>query len=104
MRPITKTLSATGYTEWIPVDYTLSAFNVGIQVLPTVGASVIWSVQTTLEDPFTNLIPRPIQADGILKTGIDYAQGNITTPCRAVRLAATIVSGSVDFTVVQGRR
>lgn len=104
MRPTTKTISATGYTEWIPVDYTLSAFNVGVQIMPSVGASVIWSVQTTLDDPFTTLIPKAVQAEGNLKTGIDYAVGNITNPCRAVRLAATVSSGTIDFTVVQGRR
>jgi hypothetical protein len=104
MRPTTKTISATGYTDWIPVDYVMSAFNVGIQVMPSTGADVIWSVQTTLDDPFTTLIPRAVPAQDNLKTGTSYEIGNITTPCRAVRLACTIASGTIDFTVVQGRR
>jgi hypothetical protein len=104
MRPTTKTIQVTGYTDWIPVDYTLSAFNVGVQVMPSVGASVVWSVQTTLDDPYTTLIPKAVPAPDNLKTGTDYAIGNIVTPCRAVRLAATIASGTVDFTVVQGRK
>lgn len=104
MRPITKTISVTGYTDWIPVDYTQSAFNVGIQVMPSVGASVIWSVQITSDDPYTTLIPRAVPASEPLKTGADYAIGNISTPCRAVRLAATIASGTIDFTIIQGRR
>ncbi len=104
MRPITKTISATGYTDWIPVDYTLSAFNVGVQVMPSTGADVIWSVQTTLDDPFTTLIPKAVPAKDPLTTGTGYEIGNIQTPCRAVRLAATIASGTIDFTIVQGRR
>ena len=104
MRPTTKTISVTGYTDWIPVDYTLSAFNVGIQVMPDVGSDVIWSVQTTLDDPFTTLIPRSVPAPANLETGTGYEIGNLTTPCRAVRLAATIASGSITLTVVQGRR
>jgi hypothetical protein len=104
MRPTTKTISVTGYTDWIPVDYAMSTFNVGVQVMPSVGASVVWSVQTTLDDPFTTLIPKAVPAPDNLKTGTDYAIGNIVTPCRAVRLAATIASGNIDFTVVQGRK
>ena len=104
MRPTTKTISATGYTDWIPVDYAMSTFNVGIQVMPSVGADVIWSVQTTLDNPFTTLIPNAVPAQDNLKTGTSYAVGNITTPCMAVRLSATIASGSIDFTVVQGRK
>lgn len=104
MRPTTKTLSATGYTDWIPVDYAMSTFNVGIQVMPSTGADVIWSVHYTLDDPFTVLIPKAVAAPNNLKTGTTYEIGNITVPCRAVRLAATIASGTIDFTVVQGRK
>lgn len=104
MRPKTFTLESTGYTDWIPVDYAMNNFNVGIQVMPTTGADVIWSVQTTLDDPFTTLIPKAVPCKDPLTTGIAFEQGNITIPCRAVRLAATIASGSIDFTVVQGRK
>ena len=104
MRPTTRTISATGYTDWIPVDYTMNAFNLGIQVMPSVGADVIWSVQTTTDSPFTTLIPKSVPAIDPLKTGTSFAMGNIETPCRAVRLAATVSSGSIEFTVVQGRR
>lgn len=104
MRPITKTISVTGYTDWIPVDYAMSTFNVGIQVMPSTGADVIWSVQITLDDPFTTLIPKAVPAQDNLRTGTAYEIGNITQPCRAVRLSATIASGTIDFTVVQGRK
>lgn len=103
MRPTTKTISVTGYTDWIPVDYTKTAFNVGVQVMPSTGADVVWSVQVTLDDVFTVLIPKAVPAKDPLKTGTSFEMGNIDIPCRAVRLAATIASGSIDFTVVQGR-
>jgi hypothetical protein len=104
MRPTTVTLNSTGYTSWIPVDYAIATFNVGVQVMPSVGADVVWSVQYTLDDPYTTLIPRPVAAPDNLKTGTGYEIGNITVPCRAVRLAGTIASGEIDFTVVQGRK
>ncbi len=104
MRPKTITLTSTGSTDWIPVDYTMSTFNVGIQVMPSNGADVIWSVQTTLDDPYTSLIPRATPAQDNLRTGTAYDVGNITQPCRAVRLTATIASGTIEFTVVQGRK
>lgn len=104
MRPTTRTISATGYTDWIPVDHSLAAFNLGVQVMPSNGASVIWSVQTTTDNPFTTLIPKFTVAEDPLRTGTSFAMGNIEQPCRAIRLAATISSGSIDFTVVQGRR
>ncbi len=104
MRPTTKTLTATGYTDWIPVDHHMSTFNVGVQVMPSTGSDVIWSVQTTSDDIYTVLIPKAVPAKDPLKTGTGFEMGNITTPCRAVRLAATISSGSVDITIVQGRK
>lgn len=72
--------------------------------MPSNGASVVWSVQTTTDNPFTTLIPKFTVAEDPLRTGTNFAMGNITNPCRAIRLAATISSGSIDFTVVQGRR
>lgn len=104
MRPVTKTLSTTGYTDWIPVDYAQAMFNVGIQIMPSTGADVVWSVQLTSDDPFTTLLPKSVPAQAPLKTGTDFAMGNVTTPCRAVRLAATIASGDITMTVIQGRK
>jgi len=104
MRPVTVTIDATGYTQWIPVDYSMSTFNLGVQVMPSTGADVIWSVQTTTDNPFTTLIPKSVPAKDPLKTGTGFEMGNIDTPCQAVRLAATIASGSIDFTVIQGRK
>lgn len=104
MRPIQKTLSTTGYTDWIPVDYTQNNFNVGIQIMPSVGADVIWSVQMTSDDIYTTLIPTWVPAKEPLKTGTGFEMGNINIPCRAVRLAATITSGEVTITVIQGRK
>ena len=82
----------------------MSTFNLGIQVMPSQGADVIWAVQTTTDNPFTTLIPKAIPAKDPLNTGTDFEMGNIDTPCMAVRLAATIASGTINFTVIQGRK
>ncbi len=103
MRPKTVTLTNTGYSNWIPLDQGQNGFNVGVQIQPSNGANVIWSVQITSDDPFTTLIPKPVAASAPLDTGTDFVIGNIETPCRAIRLAATVVSGSVSMTIIQGR-
>lgn len=72
--------------------------------MPSTGADVIWAVQITLDDPFTTLIPKAVPAQNNLRTGTSYEIGNVVTPCRAIRLSATIASGTIDFTVVQGRK
>ena len=104
MRPIQKTLTTTGYTDWIPVDYTQNNFNVGVQIMPSVGADVIWSVQMTSDDVYTTLLPKWVPAKEPLKTGTGFEMGNINIPCRAIRLAATITSGDITITVIQGRK
>ena len=72
--------------------------------MPSVGADVIWSVQMTSDDIYTTLIPTWVPAKEPLKTGTGFEMGNINIPCRAVRLAATITSGEVTITVIQGRK
>ena len=103
MRPKSTTLSTTGYSNWIPIDYRQTAFNVGVQIQPSAGADVIWAVQITTDDPYTTLIPRAVAAPEPLNTGTTYDIGNINIPFTAIRLSATIVSGSVTMTIIQGK-
>lgn len=109
MRPtsVTVTTSAdTGDSAWIPVDYTQANFNLGIMVDITAGTPT-WNVQMTMDDPFdTSITPTAVAAPST--TGLDAGTtdevGNITIPCRAVRLHHATSTGTSVMTVIQGRK
>lgn len=104
MRPKSKTLSATGSTAWLPVDSARAQFNIGIQIDVSAGANLTWSVETTSDDIFDpSVTPVATAALSPLDTGTGDEIGSITVPCRAIRLTATITSGTVKMTMVQGR-
>lgn len=106
MRPtsITVTTSAaTGQSAWIPVDYTQTPFNLGIMVDVTAGTPS-WVVQMTMDDPFDSTItPTAVAAPSPLEAGTTDEVGNITIPCRAVRLYHASSTGTSVMTVIQGR-
>lgn len=104
MRPFSKTLSATGTTAWLPINYSQNAFNLGVQVTVSAGASLVWVVQVTNEDVYDPTVtPVAITAPAPLDTGTTSEVGSITIPCRAIRLSATVTSGTATMTVIQGR-
>lgn len=105
MRPTSVTVSATGNSAWIPVDYRQAPFNLGIGVDVSAGASLTWVVQMTMDDVFdSSVTPTAIAALSPLETGTGDEIGSITVPCRAVRLNATVAGGSATMTVIQGVR
>jgi hypothetical protein len=99
------TLSAEASSQWIPVDYTQTNFNLGVAVVST-GTS-IWKVEVTADDPFsTTETPNAITAQAPLDSGSSTNNeiASITIPCRAIRLTiVSYTSGSVKMTVLQGR-
>jgi hypothetical protein len=104
MRPFTKTLSATGSTNWLPINYSQNAFNIGVQVVVSGGASLVWIVEITNDDIYNPAVtPVATVAPAPLDTGTATEVGNITIPCRAIRLTATITSGTATMTAIQGR-
>lgn len=105
MRPTSVTVSATGNSAWIPVDYRQAPFNLGIMVDVSAGASLTWVVQMTMDDIFdSSITPTAVAAPSPLETGTGDEVGNITVPCRAIRLNATVTGGSATMTVIQGVR
>lgn len=106
MRPTSVTVSSTGSSAWIPVDYRQAPFNLGIQVDVSGGATLTWVVETTMDNIYDSSITPMASTDisGSLSTGTGDESGGITTPCRAVRLNCTITSGTATMTVIQGTR
>lgn len=105
MRPKRVVQASTGVSAWIPVDNTQANFNVGISMDVSAGASLTWVVEVTSDDIFNSSVtPTAFVAPAPLDTGTGDEVGNITIPIRAVRVNATITSGSVAMTIVQGRK
>lgn len=105
MRPTSVTVSATGASAWIPVDWTQANFNVGITVDVSAGATLTWVVEMTSDNIYDSTVtPTAFTAPAPLETGTTDEVGNITIPCRALRLNCTITSGTATMTLVQGRK
>ena len=51
MRPTSVSLSAAGYSNWIPVDYLARSFGIGFGCALSNGAALTFSVQHTFDDP-----------------------------------------------------
>jgi len=103
MRPTSVTVTNAATSNWIPVDYTMSTFNLGIMVDVTSGTPT-WVVQVTMDDVFDPTItPTAVAAPTPLETGTTDEVGNITIPCRAVRLTQS-GTGVSTMTVIQGRK
>jgi len=104
MRPTSVTVSATGSSAWIPVDHTQNGFLLGLQVIVSGGASLTWVVQVTSDDIFDSTVtPTAITAPAPMDTGTTSEVGSLAIPVRAVRLNATVTSGTATLTVIQGR-
>lgn len=88
-------------TPWIPLDLYRNPVNVSFAVALSAGASLTYTVQHTLDNPF----------DGSAIAALNHAtiaaqtaskDGSYTTPITAIRLlVASFVSGTATFTVTQ---
>ena len=103
MRPTSVTVTDAATSAWIPVDYTQSAFILGIMVDVTSGTPA-WVVQVTMDDIFDPAVtPTAVAAPSPLEAGSTDEVGSIVIPCRAVRITQT-GTGVSKMTVVQGRK
>lgn len=105
MRPkkVTVTTAAdVGQSAWIPVNYRQADFNLGIKCDVTAGTPS-WVVQVTMDDIFDpSVTPVAVAAPSPLEAGTTDEVGNITIPCRAVRLYHASSTGTTVMTIIQG--
>ena len=102
MRPQVTTLSGTGTGAWLPVDYRVAPFSLGIQVVTS--GTITYTVEYTLDDVLDPTV-----------TATPFAQTNLTAqttskvdylnfPIMAIRIKNTAGTGSTTMTVLQGAR
>ena len=101
MRPTTVSLTATGSSNWIPVNWREDDFNLGFQVVTT-ATTFGGKVEATLDNIFDpDVTPTAFAATGFSALSAN-AIGNYLVPCQAVRLTATAHSaGTTTLTIVQ---
>lgn len=104
MRPQQVTLSATGASAWIPMDFKQAPFNVGIGVV-IVSGTATYSVEHTFDDVFdSTVVPVAFQNSGMTAQTTNK-DGNYAAPVRAIRLNVTAGAAPVvTMTLMQGVR
>lgn len=107
MRPVTVTRTSVGNSDPIVVDNYQDNFKLGLQVGLTPAATLTYSVQSTMDDPYADYAT-DFNTDATwfdvtgMATQTSSVQGNIFFPVRAVRLRVTAyTSGTPTLTVLQ---
>jgi len=102
MRPQVISLTGTGTTAWIPLDYKQNPFNIGFGVV--VSGTITYDVEHTFDDVYnTSITPTAFTHDTVTAKS-DSQDGNYAYPIRAVRLSNTAGTGSTTMTLLQGLR
>lgn len=96
-RSKSKTLTAAGFSDPIPID--LRRFHMGVGLIATLSGTGLYTVQVSGDDPragFTHW------NDHDLMNGLSASQnGNLAFPVTAVRLNATSLTGTLTLSVIQ---
>lgn len=102
MRPQVITKSSSGTTEWIPVDYKQSPFNVGFGVV--VSGSLTYDIEHTFDDVFDSTVTPTAFKHSSLTAQTTNKDGNYAFPIRAIRINNTAGTGTTTLTILQGLR
>lgn len=104
MRRKNITVTATGPSQWIPLDYRQAPFNVSVSAKITSGTAT-YTVEHTFDDVLGSPGPYTAFPHVNLAAQTTNKDGNYAFPVTAVRINVTAgTSPVVDFTVIQGVR
>lgn len=102
MRPQVISLTSTGQSAWIPLDYKQSPFNVGIGCVVT--GTITYDIEHTFDDVFDSTItPTAFKNSTITGKSANF-DGNYAFPIRAMRINNTAGTGTTTVTILQGLR
>jgi hypothetical protein len=102
MRPQVISITGTGTTAWIPLDYKQSPFNVGLGAV--VNGSVTYDIEHTFDEVFDSTVTPTAFKHAVLAAQTTNKDGNYAFPVRAVRINNTAGTGSTTLTILQGLR
>lgn len=102
MRPQIFSLTGTGTSAWIPLDYKQSPFNVGFGVV--VNGTITYDIEHTFDDVFDTTVTPTAFKHASLTAQTTNKDGSYIVPIRAIRINNTAGTGSTTVTLLQGLR
>jgi hypothetical protein len=102
MRPQVISITGTGTTAWIPLDYKQSPFNVGLGVVAS--GTVTYDIEHTFDDIFDTSVTPTAFKHSTLAAQTTSKDGNYAFPVRAIRINNTAGTGVTTMTILQGLR
>ena len=102
MRPQIFSLTGTGTSAWIPLDYKQSPFNVGFGIV--VDGTITYDIEHTFDDVFDTTVTPTAFKHATLTAQTTNKDGSYIVPIRAIRINNTAGTGSTTVTLLQGLR
>lgn len=102
MRPQVISITGTGTTAWIPLDYKQNPFNIGLGIV--VNGTITYDIEHTFDDVFNASVTPTAFKHSTLVAQTANKDGNYAFPVRAVRVNNTTGTGSTTLTILQGLR
>ena len=104
MRPQIYTQTATGTSNWFPMDTRQAPFNVSVAVKINSGTAT-YNVEHTFDDVFDPAVTPVAFVNSGISAATTNKDGNYIAPVRAIRLNITAGSSpNVTLTILQGVR
>lgn len=104
MRPQVISITGTGTTAWIPVDYKQNPLNIGLGIV--VNGTITYDIEHTFDDilnPAGALAPTAFKHSSLVAQTTNK-DGNYAFPIRAIRINNTAGTGTTTLTILQGLR
>lgn len=102
MRPQVISLTGTGTTAWIPLDYKQNPFNIGFAAV--VNGTITYDIEHTFDDVFDTAVTPVAFKHATITAQTTNKDGNYAFPIRAIRVNNTAGTGSTTLTILQGLR
>lgn len=102
MRPQVISITGTGTTEWIPLDYKQSPFNVSVAAV--VNGTVTYDIEHTFDEIFNTTVTPTAFKHASITAQTANKDGNYAFPVRAIRVNNTAGTGTTTLTILQGLR
>ena len=102
MRPQVISITGTGTTAWIPLDYKQSPFNVSVAAV--VNGTVTYDIEHTFDAIFDTTVTPTAFKHASITAQTANKDGNYAFPVRAIRVNNTAGTGTTTLTILQGLR
>ena len=102
MRPQVISITGTGTTAWIPLDYKQNPFNIGLGIV--VNGTITYDIEHTFDDVFAQDTTPTAFKHSSLTAQTTNKDGNYAFPIRAIRINNTAGTGTTTLTILQGLR